>query len=179
VNYCSNCGSKNLSWTIPKGDSIYRFVCKDCNSVHYQNPKIVVGCIPRWEDSILLCKRAIEPRKGYWNLPGGYLENGESLTEGAAREAFEETNAKVKIGRLISIFTIPAINQVMMHFAAQLEDKDFTTTEESSELCLYKLDEIPWDSLAFNSNDFAIKSYLEYLKDENSQVKMFTFHKKV
>jgi ADP-ribose pyrophosphatase YjhB (NUDIX family) len=177
LNYCSNCGSKDILWIIPEGETHHRFICDNCDTIHYQNPKVVVGCIPRWGNKILLCRRAIEPRKGFWNLPGGYLENGESLIEGAGREAFEETNAKVKIGKLISIFTIPTINQVMIHFAAELESDDFSTTEESSELALYAPEELPWDELAFNSNDFALKAYLEFVDKKESRVKMFTYRK--
>lgn len=177
MNYCSNCGSDQIEWIIPEGDNHFRYCCKNCDTIHYQNPKIVVGCIPQWKGQILLCKRAIEPRKGFWNLPGGYMENGESLTEGAAREAFEETNAKVKIGKLISIYTIPKINQVMLHFIADLESDGFTPTTESEELKLFALDEIPWDDLAFHSNNFALKTYLEALKQLNFDVKMGTLIK--
>ena len=177
MNFCSNCGSDQIAWVVPEGDTQQRYVCGNCAMVHYQNPKIVVGCIPIWNNKILLCRRAIEPRKGYWNLPGGYLENGESLTEGAARETLEETNAQVNIGKLLSIFTIPSINQVMMHFLAELKSDRFSTTVESSELRLYTPQELPWDQLAFNSNNFALNAYLEYLEDKNARVKMFTYIK--
>jgi len=177
LNYCSNCGSEKINWEVPKGDTHYRFVCDNCELIHYQNPKVVVGCIPLWQDKILLCRRAIEPRKGYWNLPGGYLENGESLIEGAARETLEETKAKVEVGRLISIFTIPTINQVMMHFVAQLKSDNFMPTQESSELRLYTVQELPWEKLAFNSNNFALNAYLEYRENSSARVKMFTYRK--
>lgn len=177
MNYCSNCGSDKINWVVPKGDTQHRFVCSNCGMIHYQNPKVVVGCIPIWNNKILLCRRAIEPRKGFWNLPGGYLENGESLMEGAARETLEETNAKVDVRSLLSIFTIPTINQVMMHFLAELKSDEFSTTEETSELRLYSPEELPWKQLAFNSNDFALKAYLDYTQTKDAKVKMFTYRK--
>ena len=115
MKYCSNCGHPVVFQAIP-GDTHMRFFCSSCETIHYQNPNIVTGCLPLWEDQVLLCRRAIEPRKGFWNVPGGYMENGETVEEGAAREVMEEACTKVNITSLHMVYNIPHINQVYMHF---------------------------------------------------------------
>lgn len=125
-------------------------MCGQCGTIHYQNPKIVTGCIPEWEDRILLCRRAIEPRYGFWTLPAGFMENGESAQQGAARETMEEANARVRIDQLYATFNLPDINQVYLLFRGQLLDADFSPGDESLETCLYKESDIPWDDLAFS-----------------------------
>lgn len=117
--------------------------------VHYQNPKVVVGCIPAWEDKILLCRRAIEPRSGLWTLPAGFMERGETTQAGAARETLEEANARVEVGPLYSLFNLPHIDQVYLLFRSRLLDLDFYPGEESSEVRLFSEAEIPWGELAF------------------------------
>jgi ADP-ribose pyrophosphatase YjhB (NUDIX family) len=117
--------------------------------VHYQNPKVVVGCIPEWEDKVLLCRRAIEPRYGLWTLPAGFMERGETTLAGAARETLEEANARVAIGPLFSLFNLPHIDQVYLLFRGELLDLDFHPGTESLEVRLFAESEIPWDELAF------------------------------
>jgi ADP-ribose pyrophosphatase YjhB (NUDIX family) len=134
---------------VPEGDSLVRAVCERCGHIQYQNPKIVVGCLPVLGDRILICKRAIEPRYGLWTLPAGFMENNESAPEGAAREAMEEANAKVEIDDLYTVYSIPHISQVYMMFRARLVDPNVSPGVESLEVKLVTEDEIPWDTLAF------------------------------
>jgi len=148
INFCNSCGAR-VTHRIPDGDSLERAVCDACNLVQYQNPKIVVGCLPTLGDRILVCKRAIEPRYGLWTLPAGYMENSESASEGAAREAMEEANARVEIEDLYTVYSIPHINQVYMMFRARLLDAEVSPGVESLEVKLVTEDEIPWDQLAF------------------------------
>ena len=128
-----------------------RFVCERCDTVHYENPKVVVGCIPEWEDRILLCRRAIEPRHGFWTLPAGFLENGETAAAGAVREALEEAEARVEIGALYTFYNLPHINQIYLMFRGRLLDLDFGPGSESLEVRLFREDEIPWHDLAFRT----------------------------
>jgi len=160
MKFCSNCG-QTVAWRIPPGDQRPRFVCSACDTIHYENPRIIVGCIPEWQGKILLCKRAIEPRSGYWTFPAGFLENGEAVQEGAAREAVEEALANVAIGRLSSIVNVLRAHQVHMTFAAQLLDTNFGVGEESLEVGLYDEADIPWSQIAFLSVDFALRRYLD------------------
>ena len=148
MKYCSNC-SATVELLIPEGDSLPRYVCTTCNIIHYQNPKMVVGCIPEWEDKILLCRRAIEPRLGWWTLPAGFMENNETLEQAAARETLEEANARVEIGNLYAIYSLPHISQVYLLFRARLLDLDFKPGIESLEVKLLSENEIPWKEMAF------------------------------
>ena len=148
MKYCSNCGT-TVSLLIPEGDNRERFVCNQCQTIHYQNPKIVAGCIPEWDQKILLCRRAIEPQHGLWTLPAGFMENGESTEQGALRESWEEANARIEIDSLYSLFSIPHINQVYMFFRGALVDGSFSPGVESLECKLFQESEIPWDELAF------------------------------
>jgi ADP-ribose pyrophosphatase YjhB (NUDIX family) len=148
--FCSHCGAK-VSLRIPEGDTLPRFVCDACNTIHYQNPKMVVGCIPEWQDRILLCRRAIEPRLGLWTVPAGYMENGETVGAGAIRETLEEANARVEIGPLYALYNIPHINQVYVLFRARLLDLDFAAGAETLEVKLFSEPEIPWEQIAFAS----------------------------
>ena len=148
MNFCPQCGA-GLSQKIPDGDDRPRFVCDQCGSIHYQNPKIVVGTIPEWEDRILLCRRAIEPRAGFWTLPAGYLENGETLVEGASRETREEAGAQLDALTPFALFDLPFINQVYLMFRASLKSTRFRPGHESQAVELFTEDIIPWDDLAF------------------------------
>ena len=148
MKYCSNC-SATVELLIPEGDSLPRYVCTTCSIIHYQNPKMVVGCIPEWEDKILLCRRAIEPRLGWWTLPAGFMENNETLEQAAARETLEEANARVEIGNLYAIYSLPHISQVYLLFRARLLDLDFKPGIESLEVKLLSENEIPWEEMAF------------------------------
>jgi len=146
---------------IPEGDTLPRYVCTVCRIIHYENPKIVVGCIPEWEDRILLCRRAIEPRHGLWTLPAGFMENAETLAQGAERETLEEANARVEMGELYSIYSLPHINQVHVLFRARLLDLDFSPGIESLDVKLFREAEIPWDTLAFRVIREPLNRYFE------------------
>jgi ADP-ribose pyrophosphatase YjhB (NUDIX family) len=148
MKFCSQCGAP-VALRIPEGDTLARFVCDGCHTIHYQNPRMVVGCIVEWEDKVLLCRRAIEPRYGLWTVPAGYMENGETTTQGALRETLEEANARVEIGPLYALYNIPHINQVYILFRAQLLDLGFHAGAETLEARLCAESEIPWDQLAF------------------------------
>ncbi|MBK1724135.1 NUDIX hydrolase [Thiocystis violacea] len=158
MNYCSDCGAP-VSLLVPPGDNRERHVCSACGTIHYQNPKVVVGCIPEWEDKILLCRRAIQPRQGLWTLPAGFMERGETTREGAARETLEEANARVEVGQLYSLFNLPHIDQVYMLFRARLLDLEFSPGEESLEVALFEEGEIPWELLAFQTVRETLKLY--------------------
>jgi ADP-ribose pyrophosphatase YjhB (NUDIX family) len=149
--FCMQCGSAKVELRIPHGDDRERHVCADCGYVHYLNPKLVVGTIPVWEDKVLLCKRAIEPRYGLWTLPAGFMEEGETLEEGASRETLEEANARVTIEQMYSTISLPQISQVYVLFRATLLDLDFSSGSESLEVKLFSEEEIPWDDLAFRT----------------------------
>lgn len=159
MHYCSLCGS-TVTIKVPAGDNRERHVCDTCDTIHYQNPKIVAGCIPVWRHRILLCKRAIEPRSGLWTLPAGFMENGESTADAAIRETWEEAQANVKINSLFGVFSIPHINQVYMMFLASLATDDFASGPESADVRLFTDDEIPWDELAFPVISLTLERYL-------------------
>lgn len=151
VKFCSACGSSRMESRVPDGDTLPRSVCAECGAIHYQNPKVVVGCLPEWEERILLCRRAIEPRYGLWTLPAGFLENGETLVEGALRETLEEAHARVAIGDLYTVISLPQINQVYMMFRARLCDLRFGPGTESLDVRLFDEAEIPWEAIAFRT----------------------------
>ncbi len=148
MKFCSHCGAP-LERRVPPGEHLARDVCPACGAIHYQNPKIVVGTIPEWEDKILLCKRAIEPRLGLWTLPAGFMENDETTVEGAARETLEEASARVEVASLYALFNLPHVNQVYVMYRARLLDLDFGPGPESLEVMLYDEQHIPWQQLAF------------------------------
>ncbi len=148
MKYCSTCGEP-VSHRIPVGDNRPRYICDACDAIHYQNPRIVAGCLPIYEDKVLLCKRSIEPRAGKWTLPAGFLENGETTSTGALRETSEEANANVDIISLYTLFSLPHISQVYMFYRARLVDLDFFPGEESLETRLFDEHEVPWEELAF------------------------------
>src|SRR3990172_11896092 len=148
MKYCSSCGSA-VELLVPQGDSVVRHVCGQCGAIHYLNPKVVVGCVPRWQDKILLCRRAIEPRHGLWTLPAGFLENDETTIEGAQRETLEEARAHVEITGLQSLFNLPHVNQVYVMFRGRLLDTDFGPGPESLDVRLCREEEIPCDDIAF------------------------------
>ena len=160
MNFCSQCGAR-VEFRVPEGDSLCRHVCPACGAIHYQNPKMVVGCIPEWEDKILLCKRAIEPKYGLWTLPAGFMENGETTLEGAARETWEEAGARIAVGKLYTLYNLPHINQVYFMFRARLLDLDFAPGTESLETRLFSEAEIPWDEIAFKTVHATLKQYFE------------------
>ena len=164
MRFCSHCGHDALQFSIPEGDTRPRYWCDQCDTIHYQNPNIVVGALQIWQGKVLLCKRSIEPRKGFWTLPAGFMENGETLQEGAARETWEEALATVAIGDIYTIFNLPHINQVYVFFLGELVDGKFGVGEESSDAGLFALDEIPWDELAFPTVGRTLRFYIDDLK---------------
>lgn len=160
MNFCSHCGNP-VRVEVPAGDNRPRHVCPSCGAIHYHNPKMVVGCIPEWEDKILLCRRAIEPKYGLWTLPAGFMENGETTAEGAARETLEEAGARVDVLNLYSMISLPDINQVYLVFRARLLHLDFSPGEESLEAGLFAESEIPWNQLAFRTIEHTLKLYFD------------------
>lgn len=153
MKFCSECAHP-VSLAIPEGDNRPRYVCVQCSAIHYQNPKLVVGSIPVWElpdgqFQILLCKRAIEPRLGYWTLPAGFMENAETTAEAAVRETEEEAGAHIEIGKLFTLLNVAQVHQVHLFYLARLLDLDFAAGVESLDVRLFSEPEIPWDELAF------------------------------
>jgi len=147
--------------TVPEGDDRERLTCPDCGFVHYENPKIVTGVVALWEGRILMCRRAIEPRRGHWTLPAGYLELNETSAEGAAREAWEEARAQLEVGPLLAVYDIPRISQVQMFFRARLLSADVAAGPESLEVDLFAWSEVPWSELAFPSVGWALRHHRE------------------
>ncbi len=159
MNYCPTCGG-SISRKIPKDDNRERAICDNCGAVHYQNPLIVVGCVAERDGKVLLCKRAIEPRQGYWTIPAGFMELGETLAGGAARETLEEACATVEMGHLFASVDVVDAGQVHLFFRGKLIG-DFGVGEESLDTQLFSEEEIPWDDLAFKSGRFALKKFFE------------------
>ncbi|WP_036544380.1 NUDIX hydrolase [Nitrincola lacisaponensis] len=158
MKYCSNCGAV-VEQKIPAGDNRHRYVCGHCHTVHYENPCIIAGCLPVYQDQVLLCKRAIEPRYGLWTLPAGFMENGESTEQAALRETLEEANAVVKIRSLYTLTSILHVDQVQMIYLADLPTPEFSISEESLEVRLFTEADIPWDQLAFPTIRNALQFY--------------------
>jgi len=158
MKYCSVCGSE-VRIGIPAGDNRPRHICDQCGTVHYQNPKVVAGCIAHWEGKVLMCRRAIEPRHGLWTVPAGFMENGETTYQGAVRETMEEANARVAVEDLYVTVNLPHINQVYMLFRGRLLDLEFSPGDESLEVVLMAEREIPWDRMAFPTVTEALKLY--------------------
>lgn len=158
MNFCSHCG-KPVELRIPAGDHLPRYVCGACGTIHYENPRIIAGCVPDHEGSILLCRRAIAPRLGYWTFPSGFMENGETVQQAAVRESLEEAQAQVQIGSLLAIVDVIEAHQVHMFFRATLPRAEFGVSAESSEVGLFTEAEIPWAEIAFPSIEFALRNY--------------------
>ncbi len=159
MKYCSDCGQQ-VNQRVPAGDDHLRWVCDNCGRVHYQNPLPVVGCVPEKDGKILLCKRAIEPRYGYWTVPAGFMELGESIAAGAARETREEACAEVEIGHLFACVDVIDAGQIHLFFTAKLIS-DFSVGTESLDVQLFSEADIPWDEIAFHSGRYALKKYFE------------------
>ena len=177
MKFCHQCAAP-LVFRVPEGDDKPRFCCPNCDSIFYQNPKNVVGTLPVYDNKVLLCKRAIQPRIGKWTLPAGFMENGESSLAGALRETEEEAGASVLVqdDSLYTLFNLPTINQVYMFFRAELVSLDFSPGAESEDVALFSAEEIPWDEIAFP----VVKSTLEYyfldLPNKKFPVRMFDVH---
>jgi ADP-ribose pyrophosphatase YjhB (NUDIX family) len=162
LNFCTNCGQA-LSVSVPAGDDRPRHLCASCGTIHYQNPRMVVGCIPEWDGLILLCRRAIEPCHGLWTLPAGYLENGETVTECAIRETREEACADIEHLQPYALYSIGHISQVYLMFRADLKDGAFAPGEESLEVALFQEREVPWDRIAFRVIAATLRRYFKDL----------------
>ena len=158
MKFCSNCGGAVLS-RVPPGDSLPRHVCDACGSIHYQNPRLVLGAIPEWEGRLLLCRRAIEPRYGYWTLPAGFMENGESAGEAAARETLEEAGARIELLDAFSMISVPYVNQVHVFYRARLLDLEFKPGVESLEVALFEEAKLPWKDIAFRTVGLTLKHW--------------------
>lgn len=170
LNFCSNCGAK-VALRVPPGDSLPRHVCDNCGTIHYRNPLPVAGTIPEWNDQILLCKRAIEPRSGLWTLPAGFMELGETTAQAALRETLEEAKARVELGEAFSLLSVPHVSQIHLFYRARLLDLEFAAGEESLEVALFREDEIPWNEIAFRTISTTLRHYYADRKDGR-----FRFH---
>ena len=164
MKFCSNCGG-TIDFRVPPGDNRPRFICDNCDTIHYQNPHIITGCLPVFEDKVLLCKRAIEPREGLWTLPAGFMENGETTEQGAIRESWEEARTQLEVSHLYLLFDLPHINQIYMFYHATLSSLDFAPGPESLEVELFKEEDIPWDNIAFKAVVESLKYYFADRKD--------------
>jgi ADP-ribose pyrophosphatase YjhB (NUDIX family) len=169
MKYCSSCG-KRVSTQVPQGDNRERFVCTHCETIHYSNPRVIAGCLPIRDGRVLLCRRAIAPRSGFWTLPAGFLENGETITTGAARETLEEANARVTNLQLYTVFSLPHISQIYLFYRADLSDEQFSPGFESLEVQLFEEHLIPWDELAFPVIRETLERYFEDRKTESYPV---------
>ncbi len=158
MKYCSQCGH-SVGLIIPEGDNRERFVCGQCSVIHYQNPRIVAGSLPTYDNKVLLCKRAIEPQLGYWTLPAGFMENDETTLEAAIRETTEEANAKIDIQELYTLINVAHINQVHLFYRATLIDLDFYAGQESLDVALFAEKDIPWEDIAFPTVKETLKFY--------------------
>lgn len=158
MKYCNYC-AEPLHLVVPPGDDRLRHVCSVCEAVHYQNPRIITGCIPVFGEQVLLCRRAIDPRRGFWTLPAGFLEHGETIADGARRECQEEANAQVVIDALCGIYDILPIGQVYMWHRATLLDATFSPGHESLETALFAEHQIPWKDLAFRAVTLALEQF--------------------
>jgi ADP-ribose pyrophosphatase YjhB (NUDIX family) len=159
MNFCSQCGQP-VEFRIPPGDHLPRHVCAHCGTIHYLNPRIIAGCVPDHQGRILLCRRAIEPRLGYWTFPAGFMENGETVQQAAARESLEEAHAEVQIGSLLAVVHVLQAHQVHMFFRAILPRAEFAVSAESLEVGLFAENDTPWADIAFPSIEFALRQYL-------------------
>lgn len=173
--YCSNCGN-SVVFKLTEGRD--RFVCEKCSIIHYTNPKIVAGALCVWENKVLLCRRAIEPRKGYWNLPAGYLEDFEKTEDGAIRETWEEAGAEIEIQQVHTVYNLPQANQVYIHFLAKLKDGIIRNGEESIESALFTEEEIPWKEMAFTSTAYALRVFFEDRKTGNHTTHLASYPEK-
>jgi ADP-ribose pyrophosphatase YjhB (NUDIX family) len=157
-SFCPNCGSPQLSKLIPPDDNRERQVCGECQTIHYHNPRIIVGTVPFIDGEVLLCRRAIDPKKGKWNLPCGFLELGEDLKTGALRETEEEAGVHPQLAGLHTVYSVPELGQHFTIFAGRLSDKKMDPGHETLEAAFFRLEDIPWDEVAFRSNRFCLKA---------------------
>jgi ADP-ribose pyrophosphatase YjhB (NUDIX family) len=160
IHHCRVCGSPT-AYRVPADDNRERAVCTNCGEIHYENPINVVGTVPVWEDQVLLCKRNIEPRRGLWTLPAGFLELGESTAEGALRETDEEAGARITLGDLFTVLNVVRAGQLHLFYLARLHDTRFAPGPETMEAQLFREHEIPWDEIAFRTVRDTLRHYFE------------------
>jgi ADP-ribose pyrophosphatase YjhB (NUDIX family) len=160
INFCCTCGAP-VAFRLPPGDNQARHVCDACGIIHYRNPRLVVGSLPVWQDRVLLCRRAIEPRIGMWTLPAGFMENGETMAEAALRETREEANAHVELDGLFTMISVPHINQVHVIYRARLPTPDFSVGQETLEIALFEEQQIPWQEIAFRTVAMTLRHYFD------------------
>jgi len=158
MKFCSNCASPVVK-RVPPGDNVPRWVCDACGEIHYQNPKLVVGAIAEYQGKILLCRRAIEPRYGYWTLPAGFMENDETAGQAALRETLEEAGARIELLAPYALVSVPHVNQVHLFYRARLLDLDFNPGEESLEVALVAEAEVPWKEIAFRTVGLTLRDW--------------------
>ncbi len=159
IKFCTRCGA-SVSFEIPAGDALPRHVCKNCGHIHYENPRLVVGCVAEWEGRILLCRRAIEPQRGLWTLPAGFMENGETTAEAACRETLEEAGAQIIVDAPFTMVSIAHINQVHLFYRGRLATAAHAAGEESLEVTLTRPEDIPWNEISFRSVTHCLERYL-------------------
>ena len=159
MKFCPQCGSAEVEFRIPQGDNRPRHVCRNCQYIHYVNPKLVVGCVPVWRQQILLCRRAIEPRLGYWTTPAGFMEIGETLEQAAARETLEEACAEVAVEDMFAVVDVIQAEQVHVMFRARLITERYGAGDESLEVALFDEADIPWSEIAFPSIRFSLERF--------------------
>jgi len=170
MNFCSHCGAK-VAFRIPPGDTVARHLCDGCGTIHYRNPLLVIGSIPEADERVLLCRRAIEPRLGYWTLPAGFMELGETPAQGAIRETLEEANARIDLGEVFSMLSVPHVDQVHVFYRARLLDLDFSPGAESLEVALFHERDIPWEEIAFRTVATTLRLYFA-----DRRVGVYRFH---
>ena len=158
MKFCANCGSP-VAKRVPPGDSLPRFLCDACGSIYYENPRLVVGALPEWQGRLLLCRRAIEPRYGYWTLPAGFMENDETTGAAALRETEEEAGARIELIAPFSMISVPRVNQVHLFYRARLLDLDFRPGTESIEAALFEESAVPWPQIAFRTVGITLKHW--------------------
>lgn len=159
IRYCKQCGAP-VTFSVPSGDSLPRHICHACGHIHYENPRLVIGCVAEWDGQILLCRRAIEPQQGLWTLPAGFMENGETTAQAAIRETFEEAGATILIDAPFAMISIAHINQVHLFYRGRMATPHFSAGEESLEVSLRHPEQIPWNELAFRSVSLCLERYL-------------------
>ena len=178
MKYCGQCGHEVVVKT-PPGDHLPRHICEHCGTIHYQNPKLVVGCVPEWQGSVLLCRRAIEPRAGFWTLPAGFMENGETLEQAALREAQEEALAEVELLAPLASVNVPDINQVHFMFRGRLRHERYGVGAETLEVNLFSEDLIPWKDIAFPSVRYTLECFFADRRRGHYQFHITTWRKSV
>lgn len=172
IQHCNRCGGP-VAYRVPEGDTHARAVCPACGHIQYENPRNIVGTLPVWEDKILLCRRAIEPRHGFWTLPAGFMELGETTAEGALRETREEAGVEVELGGLYCVANVRPADQVYLLYRARILQPHWDPGPETLEARLFDAAEVPWDALAFRTVHEALRRHFAELRDGSRSVHVF------